>query len=432
MSSLFRDEVIEELRNNGLGAAISRHRGFAWAVSATSLAFCITLLGVIFLAHIDRHANAQGYLVPEGGITRVHSPIAGRISDVFVREGAVVKEGEPLFQVSDERLDQGGEPTRMLQEAAIRRRIASARESIENQRALFRRNAAGIRERIVMLERELGQLDSEADVQKRRLALAELTTARFLDLEGRRFISPAARQEKEDAQLEQQARLQAIQRSRSSLSRDLSILNDELAMLPMKERAVVADLDRNIAELEQQRLEATGRSGTTIVAPIAGIAGPITVERGQSVTSDRVLITLVPPNTNFEALLFIPSKSIGFLAPGQKVALRFQAYPYQKFGHHYGRIIEISRTPLSSGEMIYPISPAEITLPLLGALPNSINAGEPMFRVRVKLDNQKVTVYGLDIDLQTGLQMEASIVVDTRTIFEWIFEPLYSVRGRLK
>ena len=56
---------------------------------------------------------------------------------------------------------------------------------------------------------------------------------------------------------------------------------------------------------------------------------------------------------------------------------------------------------------------------------------EAIYLVTVKLSSQTVKTYGESQELTSGMILEADIDLDTRTIFEWILEPLYALRGRL-
>jgi membrane fusion protein len=49
----------------------------------------------------------------------------------------------------------------------------------------------------------------------------------------------------------------------------------------------------------------------------------------------------------------------------------------------------------------------------------------------VKLDRQSVTAYGTEHRLQSGGALEASIVLETRRLYEWVLEPLYTITGRI-
>ncbi len=123
----------------------------------------------------------------------------------------------------------------------------------------------------------------------------------------------------------------------------------------------------------------------------------------------------MPAGSPLLAHLYAPSSAIGFVRPEQPVLLRYQAFPYQKFGHHEGRVLQVSRTPLQAGEVA-----------ALGTTP-----AEPMYRITVALDRQSVSAYGEEQPLAAGMQLEADVLLDRRRLIEWIFEPVLSVTGRI-
>ena len=109
---------------------------------------------------------------------------------------------------------------------------------------------------------------------------------------------------------------------------------------------------------------------------------------------------------------------IGFqFASGDEVLLRYQAFPYQKFGHHPGKIARISRSALG---------PAD-----LGAPTGNPRSGEPLYRVTVALTRQDVLAYGQPEPLKPGMLLDAEILSERRSLVEWIFEPLYSLKGKV-
>jgi len=60
---------------------------------------------------------------------------------------------------------------------------------------------------------------------------------------------------------------------------------------------------------------------------------------------------LAPDGVPLEAELLIPSAAVGFVRAGQRVALRYEAFPYQKFGLQGGRVRQISQSALSQAEI---------------------------------------------------------------------------------
>lgn len=118
-----------------------------------------------------------------------------------------------------------------------------------------------------------------------------------------------------------------------------------------------------------------------------------------------------------EAELLVPSSAIGFIAPGDTVLLRYQAFPYEKFGLQQGRLSRISRSALSPGE--------------LGASIGNVLQGESYYRVTVALKRQSVMAYGKPEMLKPGMLLQANIIGERRSLVEWVFEPLYALQSKL-
>ena len=52
-----------------------------------------------FTAKIDQTVTVRGRLEPSGSVREVDSPSGGVVGKVFVKEGEIVKRGQPLFNV---------------------------------------------------------------------------------------------------------------------------------------------------------------------------------------------------------------------------------------------------------------------------------------------------------------------------------------------
>lgn len=388
------------------------------------------LLALLIFGEYTRRAAVSGYLIPDAGVVRVNSPIAGRLKTLYVQEGQAVAAGVPLAVVVDERVRSDGGEVHAATARQIEIRKASLRRSIEQQVALFSRTREGLERRIEALTQELDQLKAEVATQRTRLAYAEATRSRYRELSRQGFVSATAEQERAEAVAEQQSRLQAMERSQMSLHRDLVGLQSELATLPMRERSQLADLERTVAETVQEDIENLARTEVVLTAQQAGRVSGLTIGVGQPVNTEKPLLTLIPDGSALEAHLFAPSKDIGFVRPGQEVALRYGAFPFQKFGHYRGVISEVSRTPLGAAELAYPMAAKAEASSLVPALALSGAPSEPLFRIKVRLDRQTAQAYGQEQALQPGMQLEADVRLDRRTLLEWILEPAYSLNGK--
>ena len=169
--------------------------------------------------------------------------------------------------------------------------------------------------------------------------------------------------------------------------------------------------------LEQEGLETQARGELAITAPITGVVATQLFKAGQAVQSGQPLMSVLPGDGTLEAELLVPSSAIGFIEAGDTVLLRYQAYPYQKFGHYTGHVTRVSRRALTTSEQ--------------SSLTGKAETGEQRYHVRVALKRQSVTAYGQAASLKPGMLLEADILGERRRLIEWLFEPLYSIRGSM-
>ena len=136
------------------------------------------------------------------------------------------------------------------------------------------------------------------------------------------------------------------------------------------------------------------------------------------VAAGQSLLSELPAGSMLQAQLLVPSRAIGFIEPGSRVVLRYQAFPYQKFGQQYGKVADISRSALS---------PSEVA----AVLGQATRQAEPLYRVQVALDSQQVMAYGKAQSVKPGMALDADILMERRSLIEWLFEPLYGLGHRL-
>jgi multidrug efflux pump subunit AcrA (membrane-fusion protein) len=156
-------------------------------------------------------------------------------------------------------------------------------------------------------------------------------------------------------------------------------------------------------------VSAEGRTRRSVTALGSGTATAVAADVGEMVDGGRLLAAIVPAGAKLQAHLYVPGKAVGFIRPGDAVLLRYQAFPYQKFGHYRGAVAGISNTALSGGRM---------------------DGAAPEYRITVELDSQTVVAYGRPQPLQAGMLLEADVLQETRRLYEWALEPLFSVAGR--
>jgi membrane fusion protein len=417
---LFRGEVLEAQQSQWLGTVLLAPRlsfrlftGFAVTAAAAMLAF-------LFLGDYTDRAVVDGWLVPEDGLVRVYAPITGTITELQVHEGELVAKDAILAKISTEIRSETMLATR--QEVVLR--LISRRDSLVAERGrrerLYTEQLAGLEARLAGARAALEQVAAEITLQQRRLAVAERSFARYQGLHDSQLMPATRLDEADEERLEQALQLASLERSRTELEQALAGIERDLSKLPLEHQTELGTIDREIAALEQDIAEAEARREIILTAPVPGIVTGLQVEAGSGVAAAAPVLSLVPEAAALQAELFAPGRAIGFVREGQSVLLRYAAFPYQKFGFYRGTVTSISRAA---------VNPAEFSSTIAG-LTSLYDAGEPVYRIRVALDQQTVTAYGEAMPLQAGLAVEADILLENRRLIEWVLDPLYTLTGR--
>ncbi len=417
---LFRPEVMVEHQSQWLGTVLLEPRIAHWMFAVLALLATAAVLGLLFFTSYTRKARLNGWLVPQQGLVRVFAPQAGVITQIHVREGMEVKKDTPLLAVSTEIQSEALGATRQeIVNRLIKRRDSMVEEKAVQKR-LFTQQAADLMRRLKALENEQSYLTRELSLQRTQLQLNEQIAERTREMRVRDIVTMPRLEDAERERIQQAAKLQGLERMQAGLERERLQLKAALSEIPLRRATQLAEIERNVAALEQELAEAEERREIVILAPQDGTVTGLQIERGGSAQPSIPLMSIVPTGATLQAQLFSPSRAVGFLREGQRVMLRYEAFPYQKFGLHEGFVASVSRSA---------ISPAEMTQQLAG-LTALYGANEPIYRVTVDLTQQTVMAYGKPMLLQPGMQLEADVLLENRRLIEWMFEPLFTISGK--
>lgn len=417
---LFRPEVLRHQQSEWLGTILVKPRAMNWWFAGLAALTVLAILLLLFAASYTRKANVSGWLVPQQGMVRVFAPRAAVVSSVLVREGAQVKQGQPLAQLSTEEQSAALGDT----QAGTVRALEAQRATLEVERLraqeMVAQQRAALTTRYDTLGREADNLRQEIEVQRKRLALAQQWQQRLGGLQGSGYISEQQVRVAAESALDQAAKLRTLQRGVLSLERERATVRGELEQLPSKMATQEAVIARTLAVNSRELGEVEARRSLVIPAPQSGTVTAVHAHAGTAVGPAAPLLSIVPRGAVLEAHLYAPSQAIGFLHAGQTVLLRYRAYPYQKFGHARGVIASVSRTAMEPSEL-----PAVFTGNTAGT------PAEALYRVTVNLERQYVTAYGKPAPLQPGMQLDADVLLERRRLFEWVLDPLYTLTGRM-
>ncbi|WP_259222871.1 MULTISPECIES: HlyD family secretion protein [Raoultella] len=415
---MFRKEAVEHQNNSSHGEIIipsSLGMSFS-AVTTLALLLCITLF--LYYSSYTRKAHLTGIVMPSTGLVKITPQYAGYITRLTASEGQHVIAGEPLYHISGEHFNGQGNGTLAAMSISLKTQYAmlasqQTLESRDNQQL-----QEAVSQRIASLQPQVKSAEQRLLLAERQVGLTTTVMGRYKKLVGTHYVSDIEYQQKQIDVSTAQQNVEDQRQGLLQLHSRIKAAEDDLNHLIVQGESRRAELDRQLQGIGQQQEELAGQQNFTLTAPVSGTVAAVLVRQGQSVRASESVMTVVPDNACLQIELYATSQNAGFIQPGQRVALRFAAFPYQKFGVQYGTIREISRTTLTPSD-------------LLSVSPVTWKENEGHYRVIVEPENTFILAYGKREPLRPGMTLEGDVSLDTRHLWEWLTEPLWSLKGKL-
>ena len=388
-------------------------RGIVWSLIG------LTSFSVIYglIARIETSVNANGKLRPIGGVTSITAPFNAPVQQVLVKEGQVVKKGQPLIQlreqaVRNQRVHLGSQlKTWETQSNLLALRLglpgpppgtpaANRQLRVEQQDMQLRLQAAT--EELKRSEINLEQQASDLLSLRRRQAIENNITDRMKRLvkEGAMTRLELDRQEQRIAELEgtifrtEKELESARYRIRESQLKQRQIPAAEFKQLYAQydnARLQLSSVQANLDELNE-RVQ-LGK----LIAPVAGRVFDLTVKPGEILTPARAALQIVPGNS-LDVELSVSNRDIGFLLPGMPVDIRVTSFPFTDYGSLKGTITRIGAD----------------------ALPPDGQNPQETFPVKVKIDTNELSRKGRTYELRAGMAVTALIQLGSRPVISLI------------
>lgn len=391
---LFRKEALEAQQVSALERILLFTPRIADALIALVLLFTFLLLLFVIFGSYTRKATVYGELVPVSGVIKVYPPLGGRIEAVEVQSGARVAKGAVLARINSAVNTAGGDTqARVL--AALQAQHDALQENLGRNARAQKEYAAQMTGRREALATQAQMLAGQEKLLASRQGLAAKNEARYKRLMQQDYVARESYEER--------------------VQERLSLDNERSRQLDSFSREA-HELSRQLAQVEAQIAETESRQAVLLRAPQDGVVSTLFVEAGQQATVNQPLLALVPEDARYEADLYALSHNMGFVHPGQTVYVRYGAYPYQKFGQYAATVRDVAKTASPLNELTDTVFPAL--------------QGQSVYRIRADLAQDFVLAYGEKQPLMAGMQFEADIVQEKRRIFEWMVEPLFSIREK--
>jgi membrane fusion protein len=402
-SPLFRQEVIEAGRDRLAGTVVAATPPGSRLYAGLLMLFAAALVALLVFGEYSARTQVKGVVAYDAGIARVYPNAPAEIREVHVRSGQAVAAGAPLVTLSLAQ-GQGGvtgqlaELARQDEELARQQQLASVLGTTETE-TLAQQRAS--------LAASIASLERQRALAAGQVGLAEASTRRAQRLAAEGAGSQRQVEESRAEALARRTEVESIGERIISQREALRAIAAQIAQSGLQASRSRSEVGAQRAGLAEQRAALLRTDRLTLTAPVAGEVGDISAQIGQRARPEASLVTIVPRGSRIEVWLYAPSRALGFVRPGQDVRLQFDAFPYQRYGAGRGTVTEVSRVP---------IDPASLD-PQLGI-------EEPVFRIRVAIDQVAPRLADAEARLRPGMTLGANLLLERRRLWEVLFNPV--------
>lgn len=412
-----------------LGSSIEFRRDTAGSMMVIFFsALAIVVVGGLWIGTFSKQETMRGVVLGARGSQRVNSTVAGTVSVIWVKQGDTVKPGERLLTITPQQSGAGARSLSEVELAGLRSQTESIDRRIVEIRDLMTRDAGDLKAYEDSSKKLAANLEQQEADMKRALdqqaaAVEKLRGYLKRGLATRDMVSNQERALQDYKRQLADVRMQITQLTSTRIDRRRTVEQNNNGS-----NSQLADLERAKASLNSQIEQAKSAIATEILAVTGGQVAAVNVREGSQVNAGDTVVAIGDPSAPFTVALEAPSKTMGLLTMGQRVVLKYDAFPYKTFGVKYGKVIAIGEQPVSLPKAVADDKP--FIDPKLG---DAGPAPPPQSRylVEVEPEDRTINAYGVDRPILVGSTLSADVVVERRRLIDWVIDPILAMRGRL-
>jgi membrane fusion protein len=415
----FRKEAIDAKGCNSHGNIIIIRPLSFNLITAFSILVIISACALIYAGKYSKRVSASGYLRPESGIIRIYTPQAGILISKMVDEGQYVSQNQELFRINIDSKVRNQDSIQKSKSDLASHRLKLLKDERSATESLERHTVEVSNKKISQLLTQKLMIENQINGQRHRLKIAEELEKKYKKLLEIDAISQEGFQQKFLDVLDQNDKLQMLQRETVEISQSIYDAKSEIQAVKFRTTSQLAQLDRDISTILQEIMDIEEKIQFSVVAPQSGVVQGLTVEAGQFISADREMGILTPVNSSIIAEVFATDRTVGFLKEDSTVLLQMHAYPFEKFGHVSAKIKKISSTPTKLSELHLPFNPS---------INGNLISDEPVYRISAILNSPEIKTEVTTLPLRTGMRFNAILFQEEKKLWEWIIDPIRNLK----
>lgn len=383
------------------------------------------------LGKVDVIVTGQGKIVPLGQVKTVQAPETGVAVAINVTDGMQVIAGQTLLELDPaETISSLATFQEQLEEALLD--LASAEAlltndpkisfaapsevssektalAIDQTLSIFDAHQATLLELSEERERlasDLIALKIEIEKISDTLPIVEARLAASGSLLKRDAISEDTKLSLKQVHIEmlsaKNTHLNSVERMEAAM-RSIDAREQRIASsFEAEQKTRVRETQNRISELNNLKtLEEKRHLYRSLKSPVDGFVDQLSVHTiGGVVNAGDTVMHIVPSNVSKEIEAFILNKDVGFVAAGDPVEIKLEAYPFTKYGVLEGKVLSVSNDAIAHEQFGL------------------------VYKVRARITTVPEQINKVGISVAPGMNATLEILTEQRRIIEYFISPL--------
>lgn len=419
---LFRKEAIYHQRHHWLGKALLLRGMPTWIVVTLTLFFIIIITLIVIKGDYTRRVNVRGEIFSQQQPIIILAPQQGKVVKRYVEVGDMVAKGHPLYELDISREIQSGNFSENSK-FNINKQIILTNNIIHKLKENKEINVGKLTRQLVEYKNSYSSTKALVENSLNGLKDMKNSMKSYDDYLKRGLISKEQSYNQRYLFYQQQSSWQNM--NSQLIQENLQIINleSEITSTSVDFDNRILEYELKLSEYNRMLAEADANGTLVITAPIAGKVENMAFTEGQMFSLSDSLAQILPgEKQHYQLMLWLPNHSVPFVRPGDKVNIRYDAYPYEKFGQFSGKIISLSHVPATDSEMMN----YKGSSPVAAQQPK-----EAYYKTVVAISDQVLNFEGRSLSIGNGMSAEVTLFLEKRPLYQWILSPYYDIKRSL-
>lgn len=415
---MFRKDAVENRKMKWRGRAILLPGIPLWLIMLSCIIFITVFLTFVIAGTYTRRVNVSGEITTWPRAVNIYSGVQGFVVEKFVHEGQEIKKSDPIYQLDVSKSTRSG-----VVSYNQRREIEGQLTRVDN---IISRLETSKKITLHTLEKQRSQYSEafrrSADIIRRAeegIKIMKDNMDNYRSYQSKGLINKDQLTNQVALYYQQQNNLLSLSGQNEQNALQITSLDSQI-------ETQAAEFENRINQMELQRYELkkelvdTDVGEEIIIRSLSdGKVDSMSVTVGQMVNVGDSLLQVIPKNIeHYYLVLWVSNDAVPYIAVGDKVNIRYEAFPAEKFGQFSATVTTISRTPASIQEM----------LTYQGAPKNTLDTSAPWYKVIVKPEKQVITYDGKLLSLENGMKAQSTLFLEKRKIYQWMLSPFYDMK----